>query len=153
MKETLFVKVVNEPLITYNQKEINRIKITNSEDVYSYMKNVYSENLRSIEQELFYIVFVDNQSEILGNYLLSCGGVSATIVDLKIMFRHILSYPTCTSILISHNHPSGNIKPSVEDKSLTKRIKEACKIINFCLLDHVIYTPSSYFSFADNGEL
>ncbi len=89
----------------------------------------------------------------IGVIPISKGGLSATVVDIKLIMSIALK-SLSSGIILSHNHPSGNLEPSYEDNKLTRRIKEACELMDIKLLDHIILTPDSrYRSFADMGEL
>ena len=83
---------------------------------------------------------------------MSSGGINQSVVDLRILFKNALEH-LATGIIIAHNHPSGNLKPSSEDLKITKQIAEAGKILNIQLLDHLIITQNSYLSFADENLL
>lgn len=88
-----------------------------------------------------------------GIYEISSGGITGTLVDLRILFAVVLK-SLSTSIILAHNHPSGNLKPSEADKRLTNKIKSASELLDIKLLDHVIIIPNgSYYSFADEGIL
>lgn len=103
-------------------------------------------------QEEFKILILNRSNQVLGIYPLSKGGVSATIVDPKLVFSVAL---TCnaSSLIICHNHPTGELKPSSHDLSLTKKLKEASDFLSINLLDHLIISKHGYFSFADEGVL
>jgi DNA repair protein RadC len=89
---------------------------------------------------------------ILGIYELSTGGVAGTVADPKLVFTAALKANAC-NIILSHNHPSGNLKPSKADEELTKKIKEAGIYLDIKVLDHIIVTSEGYYSFADEGVL
>jgi DNA repair protein RadC len=91
---------------------------------------------------------------VLGGHLCSTGGLTGTVADIRLILGIALKACAC-NIIISHNHPSGNLKPSMADKEITTRLKEAGKLMDISLLDHIIISPSEgqYFSFADEGEI
>ena len=92
-------------------------------------------------------------NQLIGYFKLSSGGLTSTIVDTRIIFSVALK-SLATNIIISHNHPSGNMVPSTQDDDLTRKINEAGKILDITLLDHVIVSPQfDYFSYADEGRL
>lgn len=100
-------------------------------------------------QEEFIVIYLNNNSRIIGSQKLSKGGINATVVDIRLILSTALKC-LATGIIISHNHPSGNLKPSEKDLFITKNINEGCKQVEIKLLDHIIVTPDSgYFSFAD----
>jgi DNA repair protein RadC len=82
--------------------------------------------------------------------MLSKGGVSGTIADVKLIFKNALEH-TASSIIVCHNHPSGNLDPSDQDRAITEKIRAAGKILDIGLLDHLIISDNNYYSFADNG--
>ena len=90
--------------------------------------------------------------KVLGIYELSTGGVAGTVADLKLVFTAALKANAC-NIILSHNHPSGNLKPSRVDEELTKKIKEAGTYFDVKVLDHIVVTGEGYYSFADEGVL
>ena len=140
--------VFNEIQVSYKRKSIGQIK--SSEDAYKYLKPMYEDfvDLR----EVFTVLFLNRNNSIIGSYVLSTGGTTGTIVDVKILFGMALKM-LAHGIMLCHNHPSGNIKPSNPDKQLTKKIKEICTIHDIMLLDHIILTSETYLSFADEGMI
>lgn len=104
-------------------------------------------------QECFKVLLLNNSNKVKGIFEVSNGGITGTLVDLRILFAVILKSLT-TSVILVHNHPSGNLKPSEADKCLTQKIKDAGSLLDIKLLDHLILTPDGdYFSFADEGIL
>jgi DNA repair protein RadC len=87
---------------------------------------------------------------VLGIFEVSSGGVTGTVADPKLIFVAALKANAC-AIVISHNHPSGNLKPSQQDEQLTQKINQAGKFLDIKLLDHIIVTSEGYYSFADEG--
>jgi DNA repair protein RadC len=95
----------------------------------------------------------DFSQKLIGYFKLSSGGLTSTIVDTRLLFSVALK-SLATGVILSHNHPSGNLKPSEQDKSLTDRIKQASRLLDINFLDHIIVTPKfKYYSFADDGKL
>jgi DNA repair protein RadC len=126
--------------------------ISSSRDAYNYLKEFYSEEDICC-QEQFVVMFLNRASKPIGAIPLFKGGLSSTIVDCKLIFATALK-SLASSIIISHNHPSGNLTPSTEDNRITQKIKEGCQLLDLSLLDHVILTPDDkYFSYADEGIL
>ena len=101
-------------------------------------------------QEHFIVAYMNRGNRLIGVYQMSKGGVSSTVADAKIILATALSVVAC-SIILSHNHPSGTIKPSESDIDLTKRLKEGAKLLDVSVLDHLIVSPhyGGYYSFAD----
>ncbi|WP_350292666.1 JAB domain-containing protein [uncultured Croceitalea sp.] len=104
-------------------------------------------------QESFKILLLNNSNKVKGIYQISQGGITGTLVDIRILFAVILKSLT-VGIILTHNHPSGKLQASQCDKQITDKIKEAAKVFDVKLLDHIIMTPNGkYYSFADEGLL
>lgn len=125
-------------------------KIACSEDVYKYAKPLFCESINIYES--VYALFFDNSNQLLGFYKVSQGGITSSVVDVRLLLSTALNC-LATSLILIHNHPTGNLKPSVEDMKITNQIKEASSLLNIRLLDHMIVTNSGFFSFADEGLL
>ena len=123
-------------------------KITGSSDVYESMKP----ELSDLPHEEFWLLLLNRANKIIKKQPISQGGVSGTVADPKLIFNHALNH-LASSVILVHNHPSGNIKPSEADKRLTKQLFEAGKLLEITVLDHIIFTDSAYFSFADENLL
>ncbi len=124
------------------------VKIGNSKDVYTLMKPI----LANKNYEEFWIVYLNNANKVLAKQLSSRGGITSTIVDVRLLFKRALEL-SAVGIIVCHNHPSGNMDPSTSDRKLTEKIKEAGRSLDIQLLDHLIIGEKSYFSFADHGEI
>ncbi len=120
----------------------------NSNDAYLILKN----QLSDLRTEEFWAIFLNNSNKVIHISQLTQGGISQSIVDVRILFKTALDH-FATGIIIAHNHPSGSLKPSREDVNITQKIKEAGKTLAIQLLDHLIITQNSYFSFSDAGLL
>ena len=125
-----------------------RVKITSSSDVYELMKP----ELLDASVEYFYVVMFNSANQVIRKQVISQGGSTATIADPKVIFKHALDH-MANSIILVHNHPSGNKKPSAPDIRLTKKLVEAGKNLELSVLDHVIFTDVGYFSFADESMI
>ena len=132
-------------------KASERPKITTSKDAYKLLIKLWDDNKIEFIEE-FKVLFLNKANKVLGVYNVSSGGISGTVADPRIIFAASLKANAC-SIIISHNHPSGNLKPSRHDQELTQKIKLGGQFLEIKLLDHVIITNESYFSFADEGLL
>ncbi len=130
------------------QETIKRPKITASKDAYELMKG----HLLDLPHEEFWILMLDRSNHVIKKGQISSGGVSGTVVDPKLVFKNALD-ELASYIILVHNHPSGNLKPSEPDIRLTKKIKDAGFMLEIPILDHIIITNESYFSFADEGIL
>ncbi|HVZ55470.1 MAG TPA: JAB domain-containing protein [Chitinophagaceae bacterium] len=102
--------------------------------------------------EQFKVLLLNRANKVLGIVEISQGGVSGTIADPKLIFTAALK-ANASCLILTHNHPSGNVKPSRSDEEMTRRIKEACTLMDFSLLDHIIISREGYYSFADEGML
>lgn len=123
-------------------------KITSSSHVYSLLKHHF---LDLIHEE-FFVVFLDRANHVLKTEQISKGGLSGTVADGKIIFQKALE-AKCSAVILAHNHPSGNLKPSEADLRLTRSLIEFGKYIDLQVLDHLIFSDNGYFSFADEGVL
>jgi len=111
--------------------------------------NIMQPLIADLAHEEFWIIFLSNSNKIIHKQQISKGGITGTVVDSRIIFKKALEL-SAIGIILCHNHPSGNTKPSMVDKDLTKKLKLAGKTIDIKVLDHLIITQNEYFSFADN---
>ncbi|HMN32245.1 MAG TPA: DNA repair protein RadC [Chitinophagaceae bacterium] len=123
--------------------------ISSSREAYNILAPYYLEN----NHETFYVIYMLHNGKIVMIEPISNGGITGTVVDIRIIFRKALELKTVTRLIISHNHPSGNLNPSEADKQLTRKIKEAGKLFDIAVNDHIIVAGDHYFSFADQGIL
>lgn len=130
------------------QEVPERKKMTCSKDVFEFLKPY----LGDLQTEEFWAVLVNQNNRILHFSQLTTGGISSSIVDVRILFKTALEH-FATAVFVAHNHPSGNLKPSQEDIRITKQIAEGGNFLNIKLLDHLILNQTSYYSFADEGLL
>lgn len=103
-------------------------------------------------KESFKIILLSRSNKIIGMETIATGGSSACVVDAKILFQSALM-GNASALILAHNHPSGNLRPSSADISLTKKIADGGKILDIMVLDHLIMTEDGYYSFADNGMI
>lgn len=159
MKNKLIDQVTNtivsevELIYKTNIKPSERIKIEDSKKVYEVLKTVY--NYNTIEhKESFYAMYLNRANKLLAVILISEGGTSACLVDVKIIFQAALKL-NASAIILSHNHPSGQLQPSNADIQITNKVKEAAKLLEMQVIEHIIVTPEDdkYYSFADNGQI
>jgi len=125
-----------------------RERIITSTDAFNFFRPLMAD----LPHEEFWVVFLNRSNHIIKKELISRGGVSGTVVDSKIIFKAAIENLAC-SIILCHNHPSGNCKPSDQDIQLTKKLKEAGRMLEILILDHVIIGENEYYSFADEGIL
>ena len=140
---------ISEIKVSYSTNSEFRHQIKGSLDCFQVLIGSWDKNLIELQEE-FKIVMLNRANEVLGIYPMSKGGVAGTYVDIKLIFSVALSC-NASSIVVSHNHPSGSLKPSEADKKITSKIKRAGEILDVSLLDHVIISKLGYFSFADEG--
>lgn len=132
-------------------KPSQRPKITSSKEAYDILLENWNEDkLEFVEQ--FKVVLLNRANRVLGIYEVSTGGVSATIADPRLIFAAAIK-SNGSSIILAHNHPSGQLKPSDADLKLTKKLKEGGQYLEITVLDHLIVTSEGYYSFADEGVL
>lgn len=130
------------------QEVPERQQLNSSTVAHSFLKPY----LADLPTEEFWAVFVNQNNRVLHFEKISSGGITFSAVDIRIVFKIALEH-FATGIFVAHNHPSGNLKPSQEDRKITDQIVAAGKIMNITLLDHLILSQESYFSFADEGLL
>jgi DNA repair protein RadC len=123
---------------------LEKPKITSSKAVANIMQSIIGD----LEHEEFWVLFLNNSNKVLSKKQISKGGLTATIVDIRLLFKRALELAS-VAIIVCHNHPSGKLEPSTADKQLTQKIKEAGTTLDIKLLDHLIITEKAYFSFAD----
>lgn len=123
-----------------------RFKIGSSADVYQFMKP----DLMDEPIEHFYILLLNRNNQVIKKHLISRGGTAGTVADPKIIFKHAID-ALANSIILVHNHPSGNLKPSEQDRRLTNKLKSAGESLDITVIDHIIFTDVAYFSFSDEG--
>ena len=122
--------------------------IRGAKDAYQLLKPYYMD----LSHEEFRIIALNQSNSVMGIELISVGGVSGTIADGKKIFKRLLDL-RATACILSHNHPSGSLVPSPQDRAITKKICEFSKLIDIRILDHIILTDSGFFSFAEQGEM
>ena len=142
---------VGEVELSYKPKFKSLHQVTCSEDAYKYLLPTYKEGTICYK-EYFKVLFLNQASQVLGYTLISEGGITDTAVDVRVILQAALLTNSVT-IILAHNHPSGNLKPSKEDLRLTKQVKDAAQLMRITVLDHLILTDAGYYSFADEGEL
>ncbi|HUW05392.1 MAG TPA: DNA repair protein RadC [Williamwhitmania sp.] len=130
------------------QDALVKASVTSSQDAF----NLFHPLVADIPHEEFWVLLLNRANKIIGRERTSMGGVSGTVVDLKLILKRGLEV-LASSIILCHNHPSGNNKPSDHDKQITQKVKQACELLDISLLDHIIVAGSTYFSFADEGLL
>ena len=139
--------------IKYRSGSIKKVKIKTSKDAFDVLLYMYnSDTLEYIESSI--AIFLNKANNTIGWFRVSQGGISGTVVDIKVILGTALK-SGASGIILSHNHPSGNLQPSAADINLTKKLNEACNLLDIDLLDHIIVAPEEklvkYYSFKDDG--
>ena len=132
-------------------KPSQRPQLKTSQDCYEVLKFTWDENkIEFVEQ--FKVILLNKAQRVLGIYEMSTGGVSGTVADPRLIFIAALK-ANAVNIVLSHNHPSGNLQPSKADEELTYKIKQCGILLEIKVLDHIIISSEGYFSFADEGYI
>ena len=144
---------VSEIEISYTPQYLafNKPKITSSMDIYEILKELFDASALTIKEECI-ALFLNRNNRIIGSYKVSSGGITSTVVDIRLILSIALKSLSC-GLIIAHTHPSGNLKPSKADIELTHNLREAAKLMEIKLLDHLIISVDGYYSFADEGNL
>ncbi|WP_439487463.1 JAB domain-containing protein [Algoriphagus sp.] len=144
---------VAEIKLSYSAKVKNslRPKVGSSRQVYEVFAQAWDTDRIEFVEE-FKVMLLSRANRVLGIVTISSGGTAGTVVDVKLVYAAAIK-ANASSVILAHNHPSGNLLPSEQDKRLTQRIKQAGNILDIPVLDHVIMTADGYYSFADEGEL
>ena len=124
----------------------DKVAVKSSETVYK----IFHPLMGDLEHEEFWLLMLNRANRVLGKYKVSQGGLSGTVIDTRIILKKALDN-LASSIIVCHNHPSGNKQPSDADVKITRKLKKAAEMLEIKLLDHVIIADKSYFSFADEG--
>ena len=122
--------------------------ISSSKDVFNYFQSILSD----LTHEEFWVLYLNRSNKVIDKYKLSQGGVSGTVIDVRLVLKRALEL-LASSIVVCHNHPSGNRNPSENDSAITEKLKQATAQMDIKLVDHLIIADNSYFSFCDEGLL
>lgn len=151
MTTTSTINELAEIQVYYTTQNTQKEKINSVQTAYEFL--LQSWDLGTLElQEEFKVILLNRANEALGIYSLSKGGITGTIVDVRLLFAVALKCNAC-GIIICHNHPSGNTTPSDADISLTKKIKKCSDLLDITLIDHLIITKNVFYSFSSEGML
>lgn len=126
---------------------MERYKISSSKDAFNLMYPIIAD----LNVEEFWIAMVDQSNRLIEKEVISQGGITGTVVDVRNILKKAILAPRACSIFLFHNHPSGNLQPSEQDINITKKIKEAGLLMDIRVLDHLIISGNKYYSFADEG--
>ncbi len=153
----MVVKTVNPPSevaeikVSYSTHNTSKVKVNSVLKAYQLLLSSWDINIIELQEE-FKILLLNRANEALGIYPLSKGGITGTVVDSRLIFAVALKC-NATGILLCHNHPSGNLKPSDADITLTRSIKKCADFLDINLIDHLIITKNGCFSFSNEGKL
>lgn len=144
------IEAVLEIMRRYNKEKLgDRFKIKSSNDIFLYMRDEAAKH----DVENIWIILLNRSNSVLECRCVSKGGTSATVFDLKNILREVLITPGVEALIMVHNHPSGNLRPSVQDDTITRQLQEGCKYLGLRMLDHIIVSADHYYSYADEGRL
>lgn len=142
---------VAEIEISYKPAIANKPKIISALDAFNELIKFFNQDTISLKEK-FVVMYLNRNNRVLGIFPLSEGGLTGTVVDIRLLLSVAIKTAS-TAIILCHNHPSGNYIPSFADKEITGKIIEACKLLDIKVLDHLIITSDGYYSFANEGEL
>jgi DNA repair protein RadC len=145
MKKYKFPKIKVKVSVTKGDK----VTITSPEKMVEVMRSIFDADTILWTEEVI-MVCLNRANDVVGYYKVSSGGFSGTVLDPRVVMTIALNNAS-SSIILAHNHPSGNLKPSEGDKAITEKIRKACAFFDMKLLDHLIITDESYFSFNEGG--
>jgi DNA repair protein RadC len=144
---------LNEIRIEYTQKVFSSTTIMSSEAASKVAREMYEITESKLElKEYFFMILLNRANRVIGYLKLSEGGICGTVVDQRIAFAAALK-GLATGLVLIHNHPSGNLKPSKEDIAITDKFRKIAELLDMRILDHLIITATAFFSFADEGIL
>ncbi|SEW49368.1 RadC-like JAB domain-containing protein [Chryseobacterium wanjuense] len=142
---------VSEIQVTYHPYKMFETKLSMSSDVIEVLRTIWDKGIIEMQEEVK-ILFVNSSNAVIGVYNLSKGGMTGSLVDIRLILAVALKC-LATGLILVHNHPSGNLTPSSSDLAIVKKLKTACKLLDIALLDSIIITKESYTSFNDEGLL
>jgi DNA repair protein RadC len=149
-ENAVVAETVSEYKLAKVKSDFERVKITSSIESAEYIRKFYSDDIGIFESS--FILLLDRSNHTVGYAKISQGGIAGTVVDVRIIAKYAID-SLCSAVILAHNHPSGNLKPSQADERLTKQVFEGLKLLEVQLLDHVILTETDYYSFGDNGKI
>lgn len=136
----------SEITLKFNKRKFDTVQITSSTDLYNYSLNLYGDDINIFES--VFVVFVNNANKVVAFYKVSSGGITSSIIDVKIICKCAIDC-LCTGVFLVHNHPSGNIAPSQSDVNISSKLKECLNFFDIKLLDSIVISDEGYYSFAD----
>lgn len=145
-----YKSTIDEFKLTKVASKINRVQIKSSKDAATFARQFYFDDLEIYES--FFLILLNQNNNTVGYVKISQGGIVGTVVDVALIAKFAVE-SLCRSVILVHNHPSGNHQPSDADIRITKKTKNALDLFSIKVLDHIILTSDIYFSFADEGLL
>lgn len=143
------IEAVMEIVRRYSRESVNdRVSILSSRTIYDIMRP----EIANLPHEEMWALFLNRANRLIGRLRISEGGSAATVFDIKKIVKNAL-LAHAEGVALCHNHPSGNLRPSGPDDSITRKFKEACAALDITFLDHLIITPEGYYSYADSSSL
>jgi len=144
-----YKQICPELTVTLKRDQVHKAQLKNSRDSAAYFRQLW-EGMDIYES--FFVIYLNQAQNTIGWYKCSQGGIDGTIADIRLIFAKALQC-LATGMILCHNHPSGNLKPSHADIQLTNKIKQAGDILQIRVIDHIILTEDDYFSFGDDGMM
>lgn len=132
------------------ESEFEKVKITSSADSVRYLRQFYLDDVGIYES--FFLMLLNRPNQVIGYVKISQGGITGTVVDPILVAKYAID-SLSKGVILCHNHPSGNLNPSDADRQITEKIKQGLKLFDISVLDHIILTENSYYSFCDEGIL
>jgi DNA repair protein RadC len=132
------------------QTEFPSVKITSPDEAADFIRQFYFDDIEIFES--FFILLLNQANKTIGYAKISQGGIAGTVVDIRIIAKYAIE-SLASSVILAHNHPSGNLKPSQSDLDITQKIKAGLKILDIKVFDHLILTADSFYSFESNNEI
>lgn len=136
--------------ISATKQDFSIAKIKSAEDAFKYAKQFYFDDINIFES--CFIILLNQANNVMGFAKISQGGLSSTVVDVRLIAKYAIEV-LATSVMIVHNHPSGDVKPSYQDDKLTEMAKQGLLFLNIRLLDHLVISEDKYYSYADEGRI
>jgi DNA repair protein RadC len=142
-------ETLSEIHVSYKPSLISSKIINDSNAAFDILATLFPQDTICL-QEQFVVLYLNRANRVIGSYQLSKGGITGTIADVRLILSVALK-TLATGLILAHNHPSGNLKPSETDIQLTRKVKDAAKLMDIEVLDHMILSSNGYFSFTDDG--
>jgi DNA repair protein RadC len=140
---------IAEIKVSYSNSNPDKIQVTNSQIMYEVIMKHWDLNIIEYQEEVK-VILLNRANIVLGIYEMSKGGISGTVIDIRIILGVALKC-NASGIILVHNHPSGNTRPSEQDRKITIRLKDACQLLDLSLLDHLIICKNNFYSFTQEG--